>query len=214
MKSENGQIRFNSDNQGEVEATLNATGLGVGLTPQSNLHIAGNGIISEKMSVGGSVTENSLHIQGTMALMPLTSSGGNVTLDQNSLLLINTSSLDGSVTLPSPSSATGRMIKIKKLSSSGNLYIASSGNLIDLDTTLSIPEDTSADLASLTLVSDGSQWWLLSYSGPATEVVGGSNLFLSYKFNETAGSSVSDDSGNSRTASLTNSHDFSGNSIS
>ncbi len=212
VKSTSGNLRLDVENDGQTEAVLNSTGLGIGVVAQANLHVAGNGIVSEKIAVGGAATENSFHLYGTISLTPL-SSTGNISLTENSLLLVDTSSLDGIVTLPRPSEATGRILKVKKLSRSGNLFLTSGGNLIELGTTLVVTPDSSADMASIKLVSDGDQWWVLSYSGPSSEVMGGDNLVVSYKLNETTGGSAADDSGNSRTGTLLNSHDFSGNTV-
>jgi len=213
VKSTSGNIRFDVQSDGTSEVILNSTGLGLGITAQANLHVAGNGIISEKIAVGGVATENTFHLYGSLSLVPLNSSGGNISLTENSLLLVDTETLDGMVSLPRPSEATGRILKIKKLSRSGNLFLTSGGNLIELGSTLVISPDSTSDLASLKLVSDGDQWWILSYQGPSTELVGGDNLVVSYKLNETTGSTATDDSGNSRTGTLLNSHDFSGNSV-
>ena len=45
--------------------TLNSTGLGIGMTPSTNLSVAGNAIISQTLSVGGASLGSNLSLHGT-----------------------------------------------------------------------------------------------------------------------------------------------------
>lgn len=213
VKSTNGQIRFDYDGQGTNESVLNQTGFGIGVQPQANLHVAGNGIIGTKLSIGGQISEQNFLLNGSMSLMPLSVDGGNVLLDQNSLVLINTANRDGTVQLPSASEVAGRIVKIKKISGAGNLFITGTGNLIDQNTHVVISSNVTSEAPSMSLLSDGEQWWILSYNGPQTETIGGSNIFILYRLNEISGTTASDTSGQNRTANLTNAHQFSGNTV-
>lgn len=213
VKSTNGQIRFDYDGQGTNESVLNQTGFGIGVQPQANLHVAGNGIIGTKLSIGGQISEQNFLLNGSMSLMPLSVDGGNVLLDQNSLVLINTANRDGTVQLPLASEVAGRIVKIKKISGAGNLFITGTGNLIDQNTHVVISSNVTSEAPSMSLLSDGEQWWILSYNGPQTETIGGSNIFILYRLNEISGTTASDTSGQNRTANLTNAHQFSGNTV-
>lgn len=213
VKSTNGRIKFDRDNDSNQEMLLNQTGLGIGITAQSNLHVAGNSIISDKLGVGGSITENTFHLKGTISISPKVSGGGTVDVSENSLVLVNTLSSDASIALPEVGQASGRIYKIKKMVTNGNLHISAGGNLIDTQLTVSLLEDMSSTIPYLSLISDGTQWWILSYKGPTLQVTGAANLLLEYKLNETSGATASDDSGNNRDATLLNGLNFSGNSI-
>lgn len=214
VKSNSGAILFDRNSNGNAEMRLNQTGLGIGVVPSSNLEVAGNTIINQKLSIGSSVSsQNNLQIHGTYALTPSTPSSGNITLGADSLVLINTSSGDRTVKMPLASTVTGRVYTIKKISSSGNLYLSASGNLIDTEMSLSL-EELGSEMASVKLISDGRQWWVLSLSSANLEELASSNLFVEYRLDESSGVVANDESSNNRDGYLRNSHNFSGNSVS
>jgi hypothetical protein len=69
IKSTTGNINFDSNNNESNEMQLNSNGLGINVSdPSANLHVGGNGIISNQMTIGTTVnTSNStLHINGTI----------------------------------------------------------------------------------------------------------------------------------------------------
>jgi len=104
--------------------TLSTDGLGISTaTPAANLHVSGNSIISDKLSIGSSSSATStLFIMGTMGYSVQTVSD-NVTLSGNSYVLVNTSAGNITVTLPSASSVAGRLYTIKKITASNNLIV-------------------------------------------------------------------------------------------
>jgi hypothetical protein len=214
VKSNSGRILFEVDGQGSHEAELNLTGLGIGVTPQANLHVSGNSQLSSKLSIGGSLTENNLHLNGSLSLLPLLQNGGNVLLNEHSLLIMNTENKDGTVQLPASSEVTGRIVKIKKTTGAGNLFITATGNLIDQNSHLVISSNINLEAPNISLISDGEQWWILSYTGPTLGEIGSSNVFIAYQLNEISGATANDGSSQNRNAILTNAHSFSGNSVS
>jgi len=161
IKSYTGNIHFNSDSQNNNnnEMTLNPDGLGIGTaTPAANLHVSGNSIISDKLSIGSSSSATStLHIAGTMGYSVQTVSD-NVTLSGNSYVLVNTSAGKITVALPSASSVPGRLYTIKKITASNSLIvygsIDSGGGYVF----------SSGNMNRLKVISDGIQWWVIGKS--------------------------------------------------
>jgi len=139
--------------------TLSSEGLGIcTATPSANLHVSGNTIVSDKLRIGSVSGANStLHITGTMGYS-VQAVSDNVTLSGNSYILANTSTGNITITLPSASSVAGRQYTIKKITASNN--IALSGN-IDSSLTHVL---SSGNTDSMKLISNGSQWWILSKS--------------------------------------------------
>jgi len=67
VKSSNGVINFDLNSDNHPDAILNATGLAIGnFMAEANLHIHGNSMIQNKLTVGTSISNSSnLYIQGT-----------------------------------------------------------------------------------------------------------------------------------------------------
>ena len=135
VKSLDGTIKFDSNFDGAPEAVLNSTGLGIGTaSPSTNLHVAGNALMSGTMVVGGtnSASGSNLHISGTMGYSVQTVTG-NTTLSGNSLVLVDSSAGNITLTLPIASTVNGRMYTVKKTSNSNSVFLNSiSGLVLDL----------------------------------------------------------------------------------
>jgi hypothetical protein len=159
VKSKTGIIYFDSNGDGAQEATLNSTGFGIGTAPSANLHVSGNGIITNNLSVGSSSAGSSnLMINGTLALSPLTVSGNlDLTRSTNlsSLYLVDSRADNLAFTLPRAVDVTGTPITVKKISSSHDVVILGGGGLMDNQYDISL---TSGNTGSLTVLSDGSRW--------------------------------------------------------
>jgi hypothetical protein len=213
VRSSNGTLGFDVDSDSQREAILSESGLGLGISPQEKLHVSGNVLVTGNVGIGGTANENAIHVHGTLSMTPKVSNGGEIDISQNSLVLVNTLSSDGAINLPDVAEASGRIYKIKKISKTGNLHFSASGNLIDNQVSFTIMEDDSASMPQLSLISDGSQWWILSYVGPTLEKSTAANLLIQYQLNETSGVTASDSSPNSRDGSLLNDFNFSGNTV-
>ena len=74
------------------------------------------------------------------------------------MVLVDTSSSDVDVSLPYASNVTGMQFKIKKTATSNKLYILSGGSNIDDLAVLELP---AGSLPSVTLISNGEQWFIL-----------------------------------------------------
>lgn len=162
IKSTNGRIQFDVNNDSTKEMTLNSNGLGIGGNPSSNLHVYGNAIVSQTLSIGSLSTNSNLHINGTIGFQAQT-----VTVDSNinvsSLILADTETASDNINLDLPfaGNVSGRIIQIKKLSSDHRVTLTAATNI---DTSTSIVLSTSASaLPYVSVMSDGNQWYVMDY---------------------------------------------------
>ena len=162
VKSTTGQLKFDTNNDGQAEATLNNTGLGIGITPSANLHVNGNAIVSDQLFVGGSSGVSNMNMNGTIGYGFETVSA-NATLSSNSIVLVDSSSDNITLYLPLAANVIGRKYTIKKMSTLNELnVIRTSDDLIDLgDRVEFLPN--SMGLLSVISTSDN-QWTVLSDS--------------------------------------------------
>lgn len=158
VKSTTGQIKFDTQMDNQAEMTLNETGLGIGVTPSTNLHVHGNAIVSEQVFIGGSSGSSNLNVNGTFGFGIQTVSS-NVTLGDYSVVLVNSSSDNIKLTLPYAGNVTNRIYSIKKTSISNSVCIHGNGNKID-DSPFYLL--TSGNISSIEVASDGSQWFIMS----------------------------------------------------
>lgn len=212
IKSATGNISFDSNDDSGAEMTLNSTGLGIGVaSPSSNLHVSGNAIITNNLSVGTSSGLSSLNISGTLGFSIETISS-NISLSDNSLVMLDSSAGNLFVSLPLASSCNGRIYTIKKIHADNNVTLSATGDFVDKDTSISIPATSSGGLPWLKLISNGSQWYVLdqlaNYTGVASD-----NLLAHWKLDgDGADSTAVDATGNGYDLSL-NSLNFSGCTI-
>ena len=131
IRSNSGNIHFDTNNDGVVEMAISGNGLliGSGLA-SANLEVQGKAIITHKLSVGQNTSATSnLSIQGTMGMsMQRVSSSAN--LDTYSKVLANTENQSITLTLLLYSSEFGRLYKIKKIHTNNSVIITRDG-LID-----------------------------------------------------------------------------------
>lgn len=194
VKSTTGSIQFDRDSDSTADMILNNTGLGIGVSPASNLHVMGNAIISGQIFVGGSSGSSNLNINGSIehSFQSLSSSA---TLTTHSIVLADTSSDNLTLTLPSASSVTGRVYQLKKTSNLNQLLIKASDNIDAFDQELAMT-DANGHTPFLNLISDGSGWYITSQSSDVTKIVASDNLIGWYRFDEGTGDFVGDSSGN------------------
>lgn len=161
VKSITGNIIIDVNNDGTSEAKLNSDGLaiGPGLSASANLHLQGNGIMTGDLVVGGTAGNSTLEIQGTVGYNTQTVSS-NTTLSGNSIVLVDTSSDNVALTLPYAGNVLGRQYTIKKISTSNEVTLSGSANIDNFDSfTFS-----SGNNSYLNVISNGSQWYVLSKS--------------------------------------------------
>jgi hypothetical protein len=207
--STDGKIRFDTQMDGQAEMTLNSTGLGISVLPSSNLHVGGNAIISDQLFVGGSSGSSNLNVNGTIGFGVQTISA-DVTLGDSSVVLVDSSSDNITLILPYAGNVIGRVYSIKKTSTSNSVWISGGGNLIEDTNPIELPE--SNDLASVKLISNGNQWYILEEKDTSITVTS-ENLIAWWKLDEQSGvtSLDSSSSGDDNSGTLIN-NSFSSNS--
>jgi hypothetical protein len=206
VKSTTGQIKFDTQMDNQAEMTLNSTGLGIGITPSTNLHVNGNAIITNQIFVGGSSGSSNFNVNGTIGYGFQTVSS-NTDLGDSSIILADSSSDNITITLPYAGNVTGRQYQIKKISTPNSVWVSGGGNLIDDTSPIELPE--SSDLASVKLISNGSQWYKINQKN-LNETIAYENLIGWWKLDERSGIIAHDSSRFSNNGSLTPIN-FSGN---
>lgn len=207
VKSTNGTINFDVQSDAQTEMILNATGLGIGISPASNLHVNGNAVIINTLKVGNGTSTSNLNINGSMGYQIQTVSS-NSTLSDASMVFVDSSSDNITLMLPYAGNVTGRICEIKKISSLNSVWVSGGGNLIDDTSPIELPPLN--NLASVKLFSDGSQWYKLS-EADSSETVAADNLVGWWKLDETTGTMAADSSGQNNHGTLTK-NTFSSNS--
>lgn len=159
--SHTGSINFKSRMEGGVDMTLTQTGLGVGVTPSSNLDIQGNALISGQTTFGAGLSQHStLNLHGTLSFgVELVSS--NTTLSANTLVSVDSSDNDVFLNLPSAADTIGRTYIIKKVSRTGNVFV--NGNLIDGERYVYLEDGQRGALQVCSMAAE--QWSILTLSG-------------------------------------------------
>lgn len=208
IKSTDSLIRFDVDSDNTAEMTLNSNGLGVGIDPSANLHVQGN-VIVEELNIGAGAGSSNLFVQGTLSISPLLINS-NTALNDQSVLLVNSASDNIEISLPYAANVTGRIFKIKKISENNVVWVSGGGNLIDDSDPLEL--QSGSPLASLEVLSNGSQWYIL-HSENISDSIASDNLIGWWKFNETSGNIAYDSSGQDHHGVLHSSMTFSTNSI-
>lgn len=204
VTSTTGSILFDVNNSGNAEASLTTSGLGIGTTPSSNLHVLGNVIISNSLMIGTSSANSTLEVAGSMGFSTETISS-NTALSGNSIVLIDSSSGNLNVSLPYAANVSGRVYSIKKISTANDIRINGGRSYIDDKVMLTMSANTST-FPYLKVISNGTQWYTLDQSS-AIDQVSSDNLVGWWRFDETSGNTVSDSSGSGNTAYANNMND-------
>lgn len=121
-----------------------------------------------KAGAGATVTENADDI--TVSAAPSTALDNVVTVvgtnygatSANDTILVENSGANRTVTLPTAVGNSGKILKIKKKDAGNTLFIASVLNqtLDDTDITAT-PYSITVQYESITIISDGSDWWII-----------------------------------------------------
>ena len=121
----------------------------------------GTRVVGGNFGIGITGTPTStLHVSGSIAFVPTTLlTGAYAVVGTDSILLSNAISGSIDITLPSAASFVGRQLTIKKIDASLNLVnvSGSSGQLIDGQ----IVQSIATQYTSMTIVSDGSAWFII-----------------------------------------------------
>lgn len=211
VSSTSGNLHFDPDNSGVKRMTLTTNGLGIGIdVPSANLHLLGNAIVSEKLAIGTTSAISTLTLNGSMGFS-LENVSTNVTLNANSMVLVNSGQGNIRLTLPEAKDANGRYYMIKKISSDNNLLFISGNNLIDNYTSLQTGYATT--YPSFEFMSQGNQWYLLSRLDSDITTISTDNLIGWWKLDETNGVIANDSSPSGQNGTLNGGLTFSGCSI-
>lgn len=165
VKGLDGNILFKSNGQTE-NMRLTTTGLGIGTSSISaNLQVQGNAIVTQSLSLGSANASGSnLHISGTMGLSTALFSS-NTELANTSVALVSATSGPLYLNLPSGSSTDGRLLRIKMIHASNNLYLRGA---LDSYGQIKLTTNSNTSLPSIELVDGGNTWYILNYSGNIT----------------------------------------------
>ena len=189
--STTGNIFFDIDSDTTVEAVLNSTGFGIGMSPSSHLSIAGNAMISNQLTVGSAASQSNLNIGGTLGF-GIANYSSNATLGNDSYVLADSSTGNLTMTLPYSVNHLGKKVVIKKMHSSHKVLVQAQGSPVEGRAELIMNEGSTDGLPCLTLISTSDQWRELGRYGSIGNVVAEDNLILYYGFEETSGNTVND----------------------
>ncbi len=166
VQSTTGKIHFDVNNDGVSEASLISGSLAVGsnFTPSANLHVQGNALVSDQLSVGGTSGSSNLNIQGTMGFSFETISD-NTTLSRNSLFFVNTSAGNITVTLPYAGNVLGRIYMIKHIRDSNKVTISPTSGFIDGYDNLEMTSSNTPHSFVHLISSSSTRWHILEESG-------------------------------------------------
>ena len=202
VRSLTGNIPFDSNGDTYSEMSLTTAGLGIGVTPASNLHVQGNAIITGKLDVGGQGGSSNLNIFGSMG-MSISTISSNATLGDTTNIFVNTASNNIFLSLPAANLVSGRIYKIKKTSLLNQLWITAGENIEGFCSRIEAPAVTPSDeLPYLELISNGSSWYLLNISSSIKNVIGGDNLVARWLLDETSGLRAADSSSHNHHCTL------------
>ena len=163
VKSTTGNINFDRNNDSQPDMILNSTGLGIGTTPSTKLHVSGNANITNELQIGSTSGSANLVLNGTLGLGFDTISS-NTILSDSSLVLVDTSSDNVKITLPYAGNVLGRRYNIKKISTENTVFVH--GDFIDNSYGITLADDS---MQYAEVMSTGNQQWsLLSTSGNGT----------------------------------------------
>jgi len=160
--STTGKINFDTNFDTQNEATLDGTGLGIGIDqPSGNLHVAGNAIIQNSLNIGNEPSSANLYLKGIMAFS-YQSLNQDTTLGAHSYVMVDTSSNDVHLTLPEASSLDGHVITIKKTNAANRVNIDVDGS--SGCNTQGLPIATGGTYPYVKYISANDEWQVISKS--------------------------------------------------
>lgn len=159
VTSRTGSIELDINDDQSHELRLDSTGLyiGNGGVPSANLHVQGDGILSERLSIGSVERSSTLNVTGSFGLSQQEVSSSSVELS-HSMVMVDTSSDNLAVQLPDASSGLNRRYWVKKKSSLNHLTVYSP-TLIEGESGLLL---SSGNFNSLQLASSSGNWFVIS----------------------------------------------------
>lgn len=207
LTSITGEIGFDVNSDGHQEVVLNGAGLGIGTFPSANLHVSGNTMLSGDLRVGTISGNSNIELHGSIAY-EVNHVSSNTILSNHLVYLVDTSSSNITLTLPSANTVQGRCYHIKKSSTNNDILIrdASSKNI---DNASLLILRGSNPLPSIDVFSDGSQWYIKSLISDCS--MNAIDLNSWWGFNESSGNTSVDLSDQGYTATMDGGLVLSGN---
>jgi len=163
VKSTTGQINFELGNEPNPTMILNSVGLGIGVSPMSNLHVAGNAIFSGNLFIGSMSGHSTLTINGTVG-WGFDTLSSNMTLSSQTMVFANSLSDNITLTLPYAGNVSGRVYRIKKTTRENYVSIVAQG-ANDFKEHIFESSQSSGALPSAEFISSANTWHLLSRIG-------------------------------------------------
>jgi hypothetical protein len=162
VKSTAGQIKFDTESDNQAEMTLNATGLGIGVSPSTNLHVNGNAVISDQLFVGGASGSSNLNVNGTLGHSYETVSS-NQLISNESMVFVDSDTAGANIDLQLEFSSNqqGLIYSIKNLGSTYSTRLTHDEGLFDV----SSPSLLLNPLSSVELLAHGNSYYILSQQG-------------------------------------------------
>ena len=168
VKSTSSSINFDRNSDGNSEAILNSTGLGIGITPAANLHVSGNALITGGLQVGGSGTFTSnLQVNGTWGFSVSTINSNSILSEQgsSSMMLADNSSGNLFIYFPYAGNVAGRQYCVKNISATYSTVVSSRGSSNIEGLPFVVIKSASGNLATASFMSDGYNWWMTTSIG-------------------------------------------------
>lgn len=125
--------------------------------------VAGANVTITEQNDGGNESIVIAASAGTALNNVLTVVGTNTAItNANDVVLVDCNGVDVTITLPDASLVTGKIFYIKKIDSGNNMLIASVGNqTLDNVNITATPLSTGVQYETYTIVSDGTNWWII-----------------------------------------------------
>lgn len=197
-----GNLRFDANNDTQVDAILNSTGLSLGPNvPSANLDVSGNAKISHTLSIGGASSQANLNFQGTLRQSSFTINS-HQSLPNASLILANTSSDNIRLELPDTAGIEEQRYLIKKTSPNHDLILW--GGSIDQASELVFSSQNESLLPYIELYSSSANQWYVTAIEGESQSVSTSNLIVWFPLDESSGNISYDKSSNDLNAVITN----------
>lgn len=176
--SQSGNISFDAEANASSELIIKPTGevLIGGTTGNNTLTVSGNVYATED------ITARDLSITGEINFSGIQNVSGNTTLSGNNIILVDTSSDNITITLPSAVSVLGRNYHIKKTSTLNQMWVTSSSNIDKRSGYIEVTT-SSGTLSHMSVLSNGSEWFVFDRPSNAQYILA---LFDSSVLNVTA----------------------------
>lgn len=208
--STDGTINF-KPNSDVTELSINTTGLGIHTNASTNLSVEGNTIISNQLAIGTSTISSNLSLSGTLG-MSTEMISSNTLLGDHSVVIVDTSSDNITLTLPYTGNMVGGQYIIKKISSLNFANIVHSNGTIDNSyEIIAMGSGSGGFKPFLHLASSDNTWRILGYTDYLFFYEPTLGLERYYKLDETSGTTATDSSGNGDDGNLTGGFTFTGN---